>query len=380
MSETRRFLVTGASGLVGSEVVARLHRAGHSVVALTHRVPDVIDSAGTVIDMTAYGEQSRGVGPAVPEAKADLSAPMVSYAVGDVRRSDFGLTPALWDRLCAETDVIVHCAASTDFAAAQTVYDELNVGGTVHACRLALAANAPLIYVGTAYVCGKREGAISESDLSDAHGFGNGYERSKFQAEMHLRSLEGLQWTVVRPGIVTGYADTGLIRDRKNLYTVVKLIVEGKLRTLPGRYDATLSLAPTDFVADVVVAAATHFDLSLGNTFHAVGDSTLSLRQMSDVLAEYPSFEVARFVPTASFSVDDLDRVQREYYLRIGVQYANYFDGRRTFDTTNTSALLGRRPPDTGADYLRVLLDDCLEAGFLGSALPSISEVIQCSN
>lgn len=365
MAERQRVLLTGASGLVGSEVVARLQRQGHSVVALMHQATDLVDSAGESIPTE----------PFTPAGTADVMTVM-----GDVRRPDLGMAPKLRDQVMAGVDVVVHCAASTDFAAPQTVYDELNVGGTVHACDLALTAEVPLVYVGTAYVCGRREGTIEESDLSDESGFGNGYERSKFLAETHLRGVEGLRWSVVRPGIVTGYADTGQIRDRKNLYTVMKLIVEGRLRTLPGRYDATLSLAPTDFVADVVVAAATNFGRAEGKTFHAVGATAVSLRQMSDVFAEYPSFEVARFVPRSAFSVDDLDPVEREYYQRIGVQYANYFDGNRRFDTTATRELLSSPPPDSGADYLRTLLDECLDAGFLGSPLPSIDEVIRCSN
>ena len=361
MGDGRRFLVTGATGLVGSEVVSRLVRQGHSVVAVTHRAVDLVDSAGQPIPTQPFGEH-----PAT-----------VSTISGDVRRTDLGMSPATRDSVVSSVDGIIHCAASTNFAAPQSVYDELNVGGTVHVCDLACAAELPLVYVGTAYVCGRREGTIPESDLSDAWGFANGYERSKYDAERHLRSVDGLRWSVVRPGIVTGYTRTGQIRDRKNLFTVLKLIVEGKLRTLPGRYDATLSLAPVDFVADVVVAAATDFEGASGCTFHAVGDTEVTLRHMSDVLAEYPSFEVARFVPRSSFAVDDLDPIEREYYLRIGTQYAEYFTGRRHFDASSTRDLMGSPPPDSGVDHLRSLLDESLEVGFLGSPLESIDEVIR---
>ncbi len=361
MGDGLTFLVTGATGLVGSEVVARLARQGHSVVAVTHRAVDVVDSVGEPVPTQPFGEHSTAV----------------STISGDVRSPGLGMTPATRDRVMSRIDGIVHCAASTDFAAPQSVYDELNVGGTVHVCDLARAADVPLVYVGTAYVCGRREGTIPEPALSDAFGFANGYERSKYDAERHLRSIDGLRWSVIRPGIVTGYAQTGQIRDRKNLFTVMKLIVEGKLRTLPGRYDATLSLAPVDFVADVVVAAATDFEGASGCTFHAVGDTEVTLREVSDVFAEYPSFEVARFVPRSSFAVDDLGPIEREYYLRIGVQYAEYFTGRRHFDTTATRELMGSTPPDSGADHLRSLLDECLRVGFLGSPLPSIDEMIR---
>lgn len=363
MSEPSTVLVTGASGLVGSEVVARLVRRGVSVVALTHRKPDVVDSNGSRIEMEPFG----------PDAGA------TSYVTGDVRTADFGLTADTVAALGQRIDSIVHCAATTDFAAPEQDYAELNVGGTSHAVALADAWDIPLVYVSTAYVCGRREGDIDENDLTDEHSFGNGYERSKFVSERKVRGTAGLRWAIVRPGIVTGCAESGAIRDYKNLYTVVKLIVEGKLRTLPGRYDATLSLAPVDYVADAVVAAVTNFDNAEGKTFHAVGSEALSLRDMSEVFAEYPSFEVARFIPSTSFSVDSLDVIEREYYLRIGAQYANYFDGKRRFSTTSTADLVGP-PPETDKEYLRVLLDYCLETGYLGIPLTSIEEVVKCSS
>ena len=237
----------------------------------------------------------------------------------------------------------------------------------------------PLVHVSTAYVCGRRSGTIAENELDTGQEFSNGYERSKCRAEQ-LVNQAPVGSVILRPAIVAGEAATGAIRDYKNLYTLVKLIVEGKLRRLPGRYDATLSLVPVDYVADAVVAATelVHAgDASiLGRTFHLQGANTLSLREVSDVLAEYPSFEVGTFVPPTAFSVEDLDPIERDYYERIGAQYTCYFDRIRTFDDTNTRTLLGLVPPATGVDYLRSLLDFCLASGYLGRPLPSISEIL----
>lgn len=361
MAERDAILVTGASGLVGSETVAGLHDSGVPVVALTHRHPEIVDSRGTRVEAVEFG----GGGPA-------------EFVRGDVREPGFGFTAELNTALAQRIRMVLHCAATTDFDAPEQDYDELNVGGTVHAAELARSWDVPLVYVSTAYVCGRREGTIGESDLSDAASFGNGYERSKFRAEQHIRQVAGLRWAVVRPGIVTGCTGSGAVRDYKNLYTVVKLIVEGKLRTLPGRYDATLALAPVDHVAAVIRTAVTDFDRADGRTFHAVGAQTLSLRQISDVFAEYPSFRVARFVPKTGFDPDALDALEREYYLRIGAQYTHYFDGKRHFDTAAADELLGAPAPCTDSEYLRVLLDYCLESGYLGAPLPGIEEVLEC--
>lgn len=351
-------LLTGASGFVGAEVVARLVEQGRRVVGVTHRNPRIVDNAGDSIDSVAY--------------TAGTVAP-VSHVVGNVRRQDFGIGESAGLR--EDVNMIIHCAATTAFDASEEQYADLNVNATTHAIDIARTWNIPLVYVSTAYVCGRRDGKVSEDELDKGQDFSNGYERSKFRAENLVRHAEGLRWSIVRPGIVTGAAD-GVVRDYKNLYTVVKLIVEGKLRSLPGRYDATLSLVPVDFVADVIAAVAAQFEVAESKTFHAVGADALSLREMSDVFAEYPSFSVANFVPTSAFSPADLGDLEREYYFRIGKQYSGYFDRRRTFDATNTATVLSLPLPRTGKDYLRLLLDYCLETGYLGTSLPTIEEVL----
>ena len=359
-------LVTGAAGLVGADTVARLARR-QRVLALTHRNPEIVATGGARIETVPLG---------APEAS---SAQVVSVPA-DVREPDFGLTDEQLRALDGTVAGIVHCAATTAFNAPAADYAQLNVAGTAHAVALAERWRVPLLYVSTAYVCGRRGGLIAEGDLDAAAGFGNGYEHSKFQAEQLVAAAADIEWSIVRPAIVTGAADTGAIRDYKNLYTLVKLIVEGRLRRLPGRYDSTLSLVPVDFVADVVDEVWCRLgsgEMSVrGSTFHVTGDRPITLREISDVFAEYPSFDIARFVPAASFSVEDLDPLERDYFERIGAQYTSYFDRVRTFDTTNTRQLMNRPLPATGADYLRTLLDYCLRSGYLGRPVLSVAAAL----
>ncbi|MFI9505049.1 SDR family oxidoreductase [Nocardia sp. NPDC052566] len=350
MSERDTVLVTGASGSVGAEVVARLAAASRPVAAVLHRNARIVRNDGTVLRAG-------------------------SALAGDIRRRGFGLSKPDAEDLSERVGVLVHCAATTAFDAGRAQYEELNVGGTAHAIELARRWDIPLVHVSTAYVCGLRGGVVTEDQLDEGQLFGNGYEDSKFRAEQLVRA-SGLRWAIVRPGIVSGARETGAIREYKNFYTVLKLIVEGKLRTLPGRYDATLALAPVDHVADVIAAAVLDFDSAERRTLHALGRDALSLREVSDVLAEYPSFAVATFVPETSFAEDDLGEIELEYYRRIGALYTSYFRRRPVFDTAHADVLLGRPSPPTGKEYLRLLLDHCLESGYLGVPLPAIEDVL----
>ena len=343
-------LFTGAAGHVGADAVARLVGRGAHVIALVHSRSEIIANNG------------RRVRPA-------------EVVHGDVRAAGLGLDTDTVRRLAGQVDLIVHCAAVTDFGLPEHRYTELNVDGTAHALALARTWGCGFLYVSTAYVCGEYDGTFAEDQLDIGQRFGNDYERSKFRAE-HLVRDSGLRWAIVRPGIVSGEYRTGHSREHKHIYQVLKLIVEGKLRTLPGHYGATLGLSPIGHVADTIAAAASGFADHVGHTFHAVGATPLSLRAISDVLAEYPSFRVADFVPPSTFRPDDLDDIERGYYQKVGRLYASYLSRRLDFDCTNTRDRLGLPAPATGAGYLRRIRDSCVRTGYLSRPEPSVAEVL----
>lgn len=349
MTDTMTVLVTGASGLVGAETTARLTAAGHTVLALLHHRTGLVRNDGTAL--------APGSGTLVPVA-------------GDITRPGLGLTDG--DRHLVKTaDLIVHCAAVTDFGLPEEHYRSINVLGTRHVLALALAGRTPLVHVSTAYICGERDGIAHEDELDVGQPLGNGYERSKLTAEtlVHKAAAEGLPVAVVRPSIVTGAARTGRIRDFRTIYPVLKAFTRGLVRSAPGHYDAVLDLVPVDHVADLVAEAALRFADAEGRTLHAVGHE-LTLRDFSDVLATYPSFKVPRFVPPSVFSASALPDRERPYYDRVIALYDTYFRRRVRFDDTQAAAFGRRRPSARGRTYLRRLLDHCLRTGYLGTPPP----------
>jgi nucleoside-diphosphate-sugar epimerase len=344
-SDPMTVLVTGASGFVGAEVAARLTAAGHTVLALLHRNGDLVRNNGR--RLTA--------GPGT-----------LTRITGDITRPGLGLSDD--DRRLATTaDRIVHCAAVTDFGLPEDRYERVNLEGTRHILDLALTSRTPLVHVSTAYVCGERDGIAHEDELDLGQRPGNDYEKSKLAAETLVRkaAADGLPVTVVRPSIVTGASRTGRARDLKTIYPVLRVLTRGLVTTVPGHHDAVLDLVPVDRVADLVTAAATRFQDAEGRTLHAVGHE-LTLRDMSDVLAEYPAFHVPRFVPPSVFSATALPDRERPYYDRVVALYAPYFRRRVRFDATHAESFGHRPAPSGGRPYLRRLLDHCLATGYLG--------------
>jgi thioester reductase-like protein len=346
-SDPMTVLVTGAGGFVGAEVTARLTAAAHTVLALLHRNSDLVRNNGRRL----------APGPGT-----------LTRITGDITRPGLGLGDDD-RRLAATADRIVHCAALTDFGLPEDRYERVNVEGTRHVLDLAVAARTPLVHVSTAYVCGERDGIAREDELDLGQRPGNDYEQSKLAAETLVRkaAADGLPVCVVRPSIVTGATRTGRVRDFKTIYPVLRVLTRGLVRTVPGHYDAVLDLVPVDRVADLVTEATTRFQDAEGRTLHAVGHE-LTLRDMSDVLAEYPSFHVPRFVPPSAFSAPALPGRERPYYDRVVSLYDPYFRRRVRFDATHAEAF-GRRPAASGGrPYLRRLLDHCLAIGYLGPA------------
>ncbi|MQY05046.1 SDR family oxidoreductase [Actinomadura macrotermitis] len=358
-------LLTGAAGLIGAEVAARLAAKGAAVIGLVHRNPNLTRNNGRPIRTVPWNGAPR---PGT-----------VTTVTGDVTQPRLGLEQ--YNAIREAADIVVHCAAITDFGRAQHVYDGVNVNGTDHVLRLVRPRDArpvPLVHVSTAYVCGEHEGTFREADLDTGQSFGTAYEQSKFRAETMVREAQegGLPAAVVRPSIVVGAERTGVVREFQNMYVVLKALTEGRVRSIPGYYDAHLDLVPVDYVADVVVEATLRFAAAEGRTFHALGAAPHTLRDFSDVLAEYPTFHVPRYIPPSSFSAEKLPATERIYYERIVGLYETYFRRTVVHENVNAAELLGRKPGAQGLPYLRRLLDHALKVGYLGTPLPSVDEAL----
>jgi nucleoside-diphosphate-sugar epimerase len=348
----KTILITGATGAVGTEVAARLAVAGHSVIGMVHQTREFVRGGG------------RG-----------LPAGAVVPISGDITTPGLGLSPWQRSELRSRVDLIVHCAAVTDFGRDAALYDAVNVDGTARIIEFAAGGSRPgiaLVHVSTAYVCGERDGVVSETELDTGQRFANHYEDSKFRAELSVRAAaeQGLPAVVVRPSIVTGAARTGVIRDFGNMYVVLRVLTRGLVRTIPGHYDAVIDLVPIDFVADAISQVCERFDDAAGHTLHLTGAPPLTLRDFSDVMAEFPSLHVPRYVPPYGFEPSLMPDLERRYYERVVALYESYFRRRAVFDTSVAERFIQARPSAGGRPYLRRLLRYGMRVGYFRPSPP----------
>ena len=325
-----RILVTGAAGLIGGELCARLVARGHQVTALVHRDPQVRDNR---------------------------RAPVAGLAVmtGDVTQPGLGLAavPAV--------DLVIHSAAITAFDAAPEAYRAVNIDGTGHAIALARAAGAGLLHVSTAYVCGTRDGVISESSVGSD--FVNGYEASKAAGEALVRA-SGLPFAIARPSVVVGASADGAISRFENIYMIFKLIAEGRVRTLPGAPGASLDLVPIDHVCAGITAMADDFARVAGHTLHLVGAAPTPLARIGAAIAAVPGLGTPCFVDPAAFDPAALPAVERRYHAAAAGLYTNYLLRGPVFDVAQAKAF-GLVCPPTDRAWLDRLIGFCVAQGFV---------------
>ncbi|WAT19319.1 SDR family oxidoreductase [Aurantiacibacter sp. MUD11] len=330
-------LVTGAAGLIGGEVCARLAARGHAVTALVRKTHEVRGNDGAQVDG-------------------------VTIVTGDVTQPLMGLDPE-------PHDVVIHCAASLEFDAPKAVLAAVNVDGTRNALAYARAAGAGFLHVSTAYVCGEREGAIAEGPVPAGTRFTNNYEESKALAEAAVTE-SGLPFAVARPSIVLGDSDTGAIRDFPSLCNVFRLMARGKVSTFPARAGSTLDLVPIDHVAEGLVRLAERFEAAQGGYFHLVGQTPLPAAELAHGVTRVAHFPDVTVLEPDVFDPVSLRPAEAMLLGRMLDTFGAYFTRAPRFDDARFRAVTGLACPPTDRDWLDRLIAYGVAAGYLPSARP----------
>ena len=327
--------MTGAAGLVGGELCGTLAERGHAVTAMVHRNRRLVRA-------------DRSEVPVAPEAGPGR----VVLVDGDLHRDDLGWSLDRTKALLAH-DVVVHCAADTSLGAGNPERRGLNVEGTRRLLRwLERGELRPaLVHVSTAYVCGARSGPVAEVP-APRDGFNNGYEASKAQAE-RLVSASGLAAVIARPSIVVGRWADGALSRFDNVYGLIRLCGEGRLRELPAAAHATLDLVPIDHVVGGLVDLVERGEQAAGRIVQLASGSPVPVAALCAL--DVPGFHRPRLVPPATHGA-------RGDFLAL---FAGYLAQDPRFSTDTLAALSGRRCPPTDRAFLRRLVEGACRAGFM---------------
>src|SRR6266545_841229 len=222
-SSAPTLLLTGATGLVGRELVKRLRlaRPDRRLLLLTRRAERLATLAGSGIDVIE----------------------------GDVSLPGFGVDEQRLRGMEASVTEIIHCAADTRFGLPLDEARAANVGGTGNLLDVARRCRRleKLAHVSTAYVAGRTAGRIPESYRAHNSGYMNSYQQSKHEAEERVvRSMADVPAAIFRFSSLIGDSHSGRVEQFNYVHQLIKLLPRNVFAVAPGDPAAPVDLLPTD--------------------------------------------------------------------------------------------------------------------------------------
>jgi thioester reductase-like protein len=345
-------LVTGATGFVGMEVLARyLERSERPLVCLVRARDDA--AARDRLDGIIHNLFGRS---------ADRYRARVRAYAGDLTVPGLGLEDRLRDELAEAITTIIHSAASVSFALPLDEARATNVEGTRRMLEFAALADARggidrYGQVSTAYVAGTHNGSFCERDLDVGQGFRNSYEQSKFEAEQLVRANTELPWTILRPSIVVGDRRSGWTAAFNVLYWPLRAFSCGVFKAVPADPASPLDVVSIDFVADAIHELCER-GTGAGQTFHlTAGPAATTMGEIAALASGYFRRPLPRVIPPSEFSA--ADGGLSDAALESSRVYFPYFSIDTRFDNAATRERLAVAGIHASPlhDYLERLLD-----------------------
>jgi len=331
MLKTDRILLTGMTGAVGSWIAREALERGCCVLALVRGKTDSAARERTTAVLKTVG--------------AEKYLNNVDLIRGNIGVDGLGIHNAR-SRLTG-ISAIFHCAASTKFDESIPGLSRLmNVQGTGNVLKLAGRLNVPICYISTAYVAGRRQGIVKESETDIGQDFNNVYERTKCRAEVLVRKWAdetGLPAMIFRPSIVFGDSVEGRIARFNGVYNLLRFldriaptIGDKEIRAV-AKADATKNFIPVDYLARAIWHIV---ESGAADTYHITNPKPARLAQLGDIFSELFGIN-GRFVEQSDFNRRKATRVEL-LYQKASSLYLPYMKAEPVFDRSNTDSILSK--------------------------------------
>ena len=357
------FLVTGATGFLGSHTAVELLKKGYRVILIIR--PDGKRSA-----VERIGIVFKWFGILINNFKDKIT-----IIEGELKKKNLGIDKKTYSYLSSEIDEIIHCAGETSFSEKKRKdLESTNIEILENLTKLidSPGSNCSFFHhISTVYVAGKVSGTIRER-ITNTSDFNNPYEETKYLGEKYIseKTTElGVHLNIYRPSIVYGHSETGRstifnavyypvkmalflrdtylndIRNKNGIKAAQMGVSEDKegVVLLPIRIEkkegGEINLIPIDFYIDSFMAILEN-GVEPG-IFHIVNNSPNSLEDITSFFST--EFKVKGFHSTSpeEFKTDPPNALDIMFgeYLKM---YSPYIKDIRKFDDQRTRKILDK--------------------------------------
>lgn len=286
----KNILLTGATGLIGGEILHRLLQLGP---AGPSKIFCLVRSAAPRLARAKLTHRLR-----LTEAGRTADERMVAVP-GDISKPGLAVSPRFAVLLREQTDIVIHCAAVTSFLKPRAC-QAVNVNGLRMLLEFAATFARPpqFVYLGSAASCGDRRDVCLVEGEYPRPGDGHfvRYTETKAVAELLLRRQTFLKdWLVVRPSIVLAdnVTDEDLARGM-----IWALVLMKEIRHLPINGKARIDAVPLTYVGDCALRLIAKSDRQ-HNCYHiSAGEQrAVTWHEVLDVLRETYEAEIQCYDP-----------------------------------------------------------------------------------
>jgi len=374
-TDTQTYLLTGATGFLGSHLMACLLKKGYKII-----VPGRSKSNESLQQRVIKLLQWFGIEYMIENVEC------VDY---DLSKNMFGLEKSKYLRIAESTEQIIHCASDTSFAERKRdIVFKSNVNSLDNILKFAANANVNFFhYISTAYVAGANVTICKES-ISSTNDFMNVYEESKAQAEGIISAFcekNIIPYTIIRPSIVYGDSRTGRSLKFNALYYPIKslqIIKEiylndiknhGGIKSqkngifiddegflfLPLRiylpHEGALNLIPVDYFVNAtlqIIANATS-----GGIYHLTNNSPTKLEMISTFNEHFMKIKGVEIIYDKSADTV-LRNPAEELFDHFIEPYRPYLSDNRRFNRVNTDWVTDNMHPP---EFTNEIFKNCME-------------------
>lgn len=358
------YLLTGATGFLGSHIMAGLLIKGKGVV---------------IIGRSSGGESLKDrIRKLLHWFGIEQLEELIEFYEADFQKIRMGLGDDEYERLCSRNLTIIHCASDTSFAEKNRErVMKSNVESLTGILNLATKSKATFFhFISSAYAAGIDTIECPEAPVNSLH-FTNVYEESKARAEYIVSGRckkDNLPFTIIRPSIVYGDSITGRSLKFNALYYPVRSMQQirdiylndiinnnGIKSAISGIYinnegalylpvrifipnKGSINLIPVNYFTETVLSI---LEKPITETFyHITNNSSVTMATLAAYTERFLNITGVEIV--IGTPIDDEMRNSPEELLDHFIRpYLPYISDRRVFLRENTNMVTGGAlPPD----------------------------------